>query len=142
MHSATSASLLGYSVPLLPKVKRCRLTTARERFSLPSLAVAAPTIEPDVSDAERQRLALETGYRSIGKDLPRGVTLSQIVHTMPQDVFQIDDWKAWRSVAISVGAVTLSLALVAVSPWYLLPFSYVFAGQCAPLSTTSSKKSD
>ena len=134
MHSATSASLLGYSVPLLAKVKRYRFTTARDRTSLLSLAVAAPTTEPDVSDSERQRLALETGYRSIGKDLPNGVTLGQIVHTLPQDVFQINDWKAWRSVAISVGAVTLSLALVAVSPWYLLPFSYAFSGQCVALS--------
>jgi len=43
-------------------------------------------------------------------------------------VFDIDDRKAWGAVALTTGAVAASIAMIAYSPWYLLPFAWAFAG--------------
>lgn len=39
-----------------------------------------------LSDEERAQLAKELGYKSIGKELPDGVTLTDIVKSMPAEV--------------------------------------------------------
>lgn len=41
-----------------------------------------------LSDSERQQVAHQYGYSRIGKTLPDGVTLSQIVKSMPSQVVQ------------------------------------------------------
>eukprot|EP00210_Caulerpa_lentillifera_P006821 g6520.t1 len=99
-------------------------------------AVSSPSeiqrqIKRQLTDEERAELSKQTGYRSIGADLPDEVTLSQIVKTLPEEVFEINNFKAWRSVLITISAVGLSLILVGFSPWYLLPFSWALAGTAA-----------
>lgn len=39
-----------------------------------------------LSDEERSALAERLGYRSIGAQLPEGVTLSKIINSLPKDV--------------------------------------------------------
>ncbi len=39
-----------------------------------------------LSDGERQHLALELGYKTIGKELPDSVTLTDVVKSMPPEV--------------------------------------------------------
>lgn len=56
------------------------------------------------------------------------LTLKQIIQTIPKVYFQKDAFKAWRSVAVSVIAVALGYAAIALSPWFLLPFSWFFTG--------------
>lgn len=108
-----------------------------ERLSNKRPRAAAPTVEVDLasvstlSEAERTALARSYGYRSIGKELPEDVTLGKIVQTLPDEVFEIDDFKAWRAVALTIGAVAGSLWLIGHSPWYLLPFSFALAGTAA-----------
>lgn len=77
---------------------------------------------------ERQRLAEQWGYKSIGAELPDGVTLTDIVKSMPPEVFDINPIKAWSAVAITLTSVAASLYLISVSPWYLLPFAWFIAG--------------
>ena len=43
-------------------------------------------------------------------------------------VFEIDDIKAWKNVAVTIGAVALGYAALAVSPWYLYPIVYAYLG--------------
>lgn len=43
-------------------------------------------------------------------------------------VFDFNPWKAWSAVAITLTSVAFSLYLIAMSPWYLLPFAWAFAG--------------
>ena len=43
-------------------------------------------------------------------------------------VFEVDDRKAWSAVLLTTCSVLASIALIAYSPWYLLPFAWVFAG--------------
>jgi omega-6 fatty acid desaturase (delta-12 desaturase) len=50
-----------------------------------------------------------------------------LVACVPQ-VFEIDDVKAWKTVAITLGAVALGYAALAVSPWYLYPLVYAYMG--------------
>ena len=37
-------------------------------------------------------------------------------------------WRAWGAVATTVASVALSVYLIAISPWYLLPLAWAFAG--------------
>ena len=37
-------------------------------------------------------------------------------------------WRAWGAVATTVASVSLSVYLIAISPWYLLPLAWAFAG--------------
>ena len=43
-------------------------------------------------------------------------------------VFEINDLKAWKTVAVTIGAVALGYAALAVSPWYLYPLVYAYLG--------------
>ena len=43
-------------------------------------------------------------------------------------VFEVDDRKAWSAVLLTTCSVLASIALIAYSPWYLLPLAWVFAG--------------
>lgn len=107
-----------------------------------------------LSDDERAQLAKELGYKSIGRELPDGVTLTDIVKSMPSEVrcfptaasiwnyvfqlshrathclqvFELDHGKAWRSVLTSVVSMAASLYLISISPWYLLPFAWFLSG--------------
>ena len=50
------------------------------------------------------------------------------MHLFLSQVFEINPWRAWGAVATTVASVSLSIYLLAVSPWYLLPLVYAFAG--------------
>ena len=43
-------------------------------------------------------------------------------------VFELNMWRAWGAVATTVASVSLSVYLIAISPWYLLPLAWAFAG--------------
>jgi omega-6 fatty acid desaturase (delta-12 desaturase) len=77
---------------------------------------------------QRQALAEQWGYKTIGAELPDGVSLTDIVKSMPQEVFDINPLKAWGAVAVTLSSVAASLYLISVSPWYLLPFAWFIAG--------------
>jgi hypothetical protein len=42
-----------------------------------------------MTDEQRAEYAHSIGYRQIGKDLPRGVTLQQVISTLPKEVRQV-----------------------------------------------------
>ena len=44
-----------------------------------------------MTDEERAEYAHSIGYRQIGKDLPRGVTLQQVISTLPKQVRHLRD---------------------------------------------------
>jgi omega-6 fatty acid desaturase (delta-12 desaturase) len=81
-----------------------------------------------LSDAKRAQLAEQWGYKTIGRELPDGVSLTDIVKSMPQEVFQLNMTKAWGAVATTLASVSASLYLISISPWYLLPFAWFIAG--------------
>jgi acyl-lipid omega-6 desaturase (Delta-12 desaturase) len=43
-------------------------------------------------------------------------------------VFELNMWKAWSAVGISIVSMSLALYAISISPWYLLPFAWAFAG--------------
>ena len=49
-----------------------------------------PSLTGHMTDEERAEYAHSIGYRQIGKDLPRGVTLQQVISTMPKEVCRAD----------------------------------------------------
>ncbi|KAG6557370.1 hypothetical protein Mapa_001300 [Marchantia paleacea] len=60
--------------------------------------------------------------------IPETLTLPDIVKTLPPEVFEIDDVKAWKTVVITVTAVAAGYAALAAAPWYLYPIVYAYLG--------------
>lgn len=70
-------------------------------------------------------------YGTPAEPLPSSVTLNDIIQSLPKDVFTKDMRKAWMQVFVTYTAVALSMYLIYLSPWYLLPLAWVFAGTAA-----------
>lgn len=54
--------------------------------------------------------------------------LRDILRTLPKEVFLKNRRKAWSAVVINVLLVCLGYASIAFSPWFLLPFAWIFTG--------------
>ncbi|KAK9812776.1 hypothetical protein WJX72_003473 [[Myrmecia] bisecta] len=106
--------------PQLQPARRC------QQAGTTRAAVAVPVTE--LADEQRQRLAHDLGYARIGKELPDSVTLQDVITSLPREVFQLNPWKAWGAVATTLVSAALSVYLIAVAPWYLLPLAWAFAG--------------
>ncbi|XP_010525809.1 PREDICTED: omega-6 fatty acid desaturase, chloroplastic-like isoform X2 [Tarenaya hassleriana] len=92
-------------------------------------AAAIPIAQPSADSAEyRKKLAESYGFKQIGEDLPDNVTLKDIIGTLPKEVFEIDEAKAWKSVLVSATSYALGLFLIAKAPWYLLPLAWAWTG--------------
>ena len=62
------------------------------------------------------------------KQLDDSVKLRDVINTLPKEVFVKNPRKAWTKVVINAVCVALGYWLVAISPWYLLPFAWIFLG--------------
>eukprot|EP00897_Mesotaenium_endlicherianum_P003038 jgi/Mesen1/2762/ME000170S01870 len=111
IHSQRRLSVSAVATPIAPS-------------STPSPSKSNPLDDPE----ERARLANLYGFRQIGEPLPESVTLKHVIDSLPKEVFELDDFKAWKTVAISIASMALSLGMIAVAPWYLLPFAWAFSG--------------
>ncbi|XP_057969786.1 omega-6 fatty acid desaturase, chloroplastic-like isoform X2 [Malania oleifera] len=76
----------------------------------------------------RKNLAQSYGYTQIGEPLPRNVTLRSIVETIPKEMYEIDEAKAWKGVLLSVSSYALGLFMTSQAPWYLLPLAWAWTG--------------
>lgn len=76
----------------------------------------------------RQALAEKWGYRSIGEELPDSVKLSEIVKSLPKEVFEIDNTRSWLTAITSLITLPLSLALIHFSPAWFLPIAWFISG--------------
>lgn len=54
--------------------------------------------------------------------------MRQILRSLPAECFQKNRFKAWASVALSVITVAIGYVSIALAPWFLLPFAWVFTG--------------
>ena len=55
-------------------------------------------------------------------------TLRDIIKTIPSEYFEKKPLRAWLSVLFSLTTAALGYASIAFSPWYLLPFAWIFTG--------------
>jgi len=67
-------------------------------------------------------------YKAVAEKLPEEVTLNQLMDTLPKQVFDKSNTKAILAVLRTFIFTALGLYLVHISPWYLLPFAWIFAG--------------
>ncbi len=56
------------------------------------------------------------------------LTLAHIVKTLPPECFSKNSQKAWTAAIINVLLVVLGYCALAITPWFLLPFSWIFTG--------------
>jgi acyl-lipid omega-6 desaturase (Delta-12 desaturase) len=104
----------------------CRAHAAAPAVAEPRKVAAADIGK--LSEAERTALAQQWGFRSIGKDLPAGTKLTDIVRSLPREVFQINAAKSWGACLTSLLAFPASLALIHASPAWFLPIAWLIAG--------------
>lgn len=57
--------------------------------------------------------------------------ISDITRTIPKSCFQKNSLKAFLSVLTTVTSVIVSYVIIGISPWFLLPFAWFFAGTAA-----------
>lgn len=129
-------SVAAQSSPFLPPRSRTQIlrkpaTGLRPqvcRVVKTSAAVAAPPSNPLFDPMERERLADQYGFTQIGEPLPDNITLKQVVDTIPAEAFELNEFKAWKTVLISIASMALAEVAIYNSPWYLLPLCWAFAG--------------
>jgi len=80
------------------------------------------------TEAGRELLAETLGFDQVGAPIPDHVTLKNVIDSFPKEVFELNPWKAWRSVAISVSSMAACLWLISVVPPVLLPVAWFVAG--------------
>lgn len=81
-----------------------------------------------LSDEERGVLAEQWGFNHIGRELPDDVRLSDIIKTLPREVFEINEMRGWLTCLTSIVAMAASLFLIHISPVWALPFAWALAG--------------
>ncbi len=67
--------------------------------------------------------------RSIDLPVERtNLRLKDILKTLPRECFQKDTRKAWSTVVLNILLVGLGYVGLALAPWFLLPFLWIFTG--------------
>ncbi|KAL6596059.1 hypothetical protein ACP70R_014966 [Stipagrostis hirtigluma subsp. patula] len=97
----------------------------REGLQAAVMPVTAPILD---DEGKRKQMAEDYGFTQIGEELPDNITLKDVMDTLPKQVFEINDLKAWTSVLISVTSYALGLFFTAKAPWYLLPLAWAWTG--------------
>lgn len=54
--------------------------------------------------------------------------LKDILKTLPKECFQRDMRKAWATAGTNILMVCLGYVSIAIAPWFLLPFAWIFTG--------------
>jgi omega-6 fatty acid desaturase (delta-12 desaturase) len=67
-------------------------------------------------------------YQHIPEPLPKEITLQDVIKSIPPEYFQKNMLKAWLNVVKTVTFSAFSIYLLTITPWYLLPFAWFFAG--------------
>ncbi|XP_074281281.1 omega-6 fatty acid desaturase, chloroplastic [Silene latifolia] len=103
------------------------------RMSKAVHAIAVPVNPSSASSpiddpSHLQLLAERYGFQQIGEPISDDVTLRDIITSLPKEVFEIDDMKAWGSILISVTSYALGIFMIAKAPWYLLPLAWAWTG--------------
>lgn len=75
-----------YNNTALPFQARHTTRASANRQSSANAAAVVSIPVDDLTDEQRQEIAHNIGYRKIGKPVPKDVTLSQIVKTLPSEV--------------------------------------------------------
>jgi acyl-lipid omega-6 desaturase (Delta-12 desaturase) len=83
--------------------------------------------------------------------LPQNLKLKDIINSLPKEIFAKDGRKAWQQALTTIVTVSLGMYAISVSPWFLLPFAWIFTGtamtgcfvighDCAHRSFSNSRK--
>ncbi|MEY2857946.1 MAG: hypothetical protein RLZZ74_2258, partial [Cyanobacteriota bacterium] len=67
----------------------------------------------------------QSSESSQSPQLADDIKLRDIIDSLPKEVFLKNSRKAWTKLVVNVICVILGYWAVAVSPWYLLPLSWV-----------------
>ncbi|NP_001413388.1 omega-6 fatty acid desaturase, chloroplastic [Spinacia oleracea] len=134
--NSAGISCIKWQRPCLRNLGHVRLNQQRKgtrRKSTLVQAVAVPVAQPSAfpptdNTEHLKQLAERYGFQQIGEPLPDDVTMRDIITSLPKQVFEINDTKAWGTVLISVTSYALGIFMIAKAPWYLLPLAWAWTG--------------
>lgn len=84
-----------------------------------------------VAEARKIQKPTKSCYTAVAEPLPSDVTLQQIMETLPKEVFAKSYVKAMFSIMTTFVFTALGMYCIYLSPWYLLPIAWIFAGTAA-----------
>ena len=61
------------------------------------------------------------GFTKVGKPVPHGIPMSDVLDSIPKVAFEKDDREAYKSLALTLVACAASQVLIAMVPNWLLP---------------------
>ncbi|PIA45769.1 hypothetical protein AQUCO_01600190v1 [Aquilegia coerulea] len=108
-------------------IKHNKFSQKKENKIIQAVAISVSPSALENAD-HRKQLADLYGFTKIGEPLPDNITMKDVIETLPKKVFEIDDMKAWRSVATTITSYALGLFMIAKAPWYLLPLAWAWTG--------------
>lgn len=91
----------------------------------------APVVAAEAEKKKGPSPPTKSCYLAVAEPLPSNVTLKDIMETLPKEVFHKSYVKAIRSILTTFAFTALGIYLINLSPWYLLPFAWIFAGTAA-----------
>ena len=68
------------------------------------------------------------GFTKVGKPVPHGIPMSDVLDSIPKVAFEKDDREAYKSLALTLVACAASQVLIAMVPNWLLPVAWAVAG--------------
>ncbi|KAJ7536056.1 hypothetical protein O6H91_12G055000 [Diphasiastrum complanatum] len=98
------------------------------KFALPSLGLKWRSPVTKAIATPVNIIASVPGFVQLAEPVPVEVSLMDVVKSLPKEVFEIDEFKAWKTVAITISALAAGYAALAVAPWYLYPVVYMYLG--------------
>jgi omega-6 fatty acid desaturase (delta-12 desaturase) len=63
--------------------------------------------------------------------LPEQYQLTDIIKSLPREVFTFNPLKAWGQILLTVLATGAGVYLLTLSPWYLVPLVWIYTGTAA-----------
>lgn len=82
----------------------------------------------ETESSKTQVITVERSVSSISAEVAPDLRLRDILKTLPKEVFIQNRVKAWSASAINVLLVVLGYVGLAIAPWFLIPFLWVFTG--------------
>jgi acyl-lipid omega-6 desaturase (Delta-12 desaturase) len=61
-------------------------------------------------------------------EVPSDLKLRDILKTLPKEIFLKDARRAWQQAILSLVMAAIGYSAIVFSPWYLLPFAWIFTG--------------
>lgn len=103
---------------------------AQQQWQRKNAARAAAALVTDevTTTIYSEEEVLSMGFDKVGKPVPRGIPMSEVLGAIPKELFEKNNKHAYESIALTLVACAASQVLIAIVPNWLLPVAWAIAG--------------